>query len=217
MAVYSDEPGLERPAWRPGKSATSSMKRGLLSLHPALFTGTQAIVLTLVATSSAALLSLGAAPLTRAFPFVHFFLRPLWNTPQGLLRAGLWLAFAGCIAFMLGKLRGFQGQAQTVLANIGEGVVILDRDWKVVYINEAGAPCATLSPRQMIGRSYWEVAPEASGSAFEQHIKRCARERVPVQFEMRTPRRQHWLQVRAYPLPNGVCCFAQDITEAKER
>jgi PAS domain S-box-containing protein len=222
------------------------MKRGHLSLHPALFTGTQAIVLTLVATSSAALLSLTATPLTHAFPFslfflavaasawfggfrqglfslvlalffVHFFLRPLWSTPQGLLRAGLWLAFAGSIAFMLGKLRGFQGQAQTVLANIGEGVVILDRDWKVVYINEAGAPCATLSPRQMVGRSYWEVAPEASGTVFEQHIRRCARERVPVQFEMRTPRRQHWLQVRAYPLPNGICCFAQDITEAKER
>jgi PAS domain S-box-containing protein len=222
------------------------MKHGFLALHPALFTGNQALVLTLLASSSAAVLSLAAAPLTQVFPFslfflavaasawlggvrqgllslvlalffVHFFLRPLWGTPQGLLRAGLWLVIAGSIAFMLGKLRGFQSQAQTVLANIGEGVVILDQNWNVVYINEAGAPCATLSPREMIGRSYWDVAPEASGSTFEQHIRRCARESVPVQFEMRTPRRQRWLHVRAYPLPDGVCCFAQDITEAKER
>src|SRR5215831_5141840 len=193
------------------------MKRGLLSLHPALFTGTQAIVLTLVATSSAALLSLTAAPLTHAFPFsifflavavsawfggfrqglvslvlalffVHFFLRPLWNTPQGLLRAGLWLAFAGAIAFMLGKLRGFQGQAQTVLANIGEGVVILDRDWKVVYINEAGSRCAGRSPREMIGRNYWEMVPEARGGPVEQGLMQCANERVPIQFETRTRR-----------------------------
>ena len=192
------------------------------------------------------MLSLAAAPLTNVFPFclfflgvavsawfggsrqgflslllalffVQFFLRPLWGTPQGMLRAGLWLVFGGSIAFMLGKLRGFQGQAQTVLANIGEGVVILDQNWNVVYINEYGAPCATLSPRQMIGRNYWEIAPDAGGTAFERHVRQCATERVPVQFEMRTPRRQRWLQVRAYPLPQGVCCFAQDITEAKER
>jgi PAS domain S-box-containing protein len=192
------------------------------------------------------MLSLAAAPLTRMFPFsffflavavsawfggfkqgllslglatffVHFLLHPLWGTPQDLLRAVLWLLFAGSIAFMLGRLASFQGRAHSVLASVAEGVVILDRDWKIVFINQYGAPCATLSPRQMIGRSYWEVAPEASGTIFEQQLRRCAAERVPVQFEMRTPRRQRWLQVRAYPLPDGMCCFAQDITESKER
>jgi PAS domain S-box-containing protein len=194
----------------------------------------------------AALLSLAAAPLTRVFPFsffflavavsawfggfkqgllslglaplfVHFLLHPLWGTPPDLLRAVLWLLFAGSIAFMLGRLASFQGRAHSVLTNIAESVVILDRDWKIVFINQYGAPCASLSPRQMIGRSYWEVAPEASGTIFEQQLRRCAAEHVPVQFEMRTPRRQRWLQVRAYPLPDGMCCFAQDITESKER
>jgi PAS domain S-box-containing protein len=222
------------------------MKRGFLLLRPALFTGSQAVVLTLAATSSAALLSLTASRLTHPFPFtlfflavavsawfggfrqgllalvlsvplVHFLLRPLWGTPDGPLRVGLWLVIAGSITLMVGKLRGDQGQAQTVLANIGEGVVILDRNWNVVYINEFGAPCSVLSPREMMGRNYWEVAPEASGTVFERHIKQCATERVPVQFEMRTPRRQRWLQVRAYPLPDGLCCFAQDVTEVKER
>ena len=69
----------------------------------------------------------------------------------------------------------------------------------------------------MIGRSYWEVAPDACGTVFEQQLRRCASEHVPVQFEMCTPLRQRWLRVRAYPLPDGLCCFAQDITETKER
>jgi PAS domain S-box-containing protein len=158
------------------------------------------------------LLSLGLAPF-----FVHFLLHPLWGTPQDLLRAVLWLLFAGSIAFMLGRLASFQGRAHNVLANIAEGVVILDRDWKIVFINQYGAPCATLSPRQMIGQNYWQVAPEARGTIFEQQLRRCAAERVPVQFEMRTPRRNRWLQVRAYPLPDGMCCFAQDVTQSKER
>ena len=208
---------------------------------------TWGVLLTLAITSLAALLSLAAAPLmTHLFPFtffwlavavsawfggvkqgllslvpallfVHFFLRPLWDTPQGLMRGSLWLVCAGIISFTLGKLRGVQGRAQAVLANIAEGVVILDREWNVVYINEWGAPCATLSPRQMIGRSYWEVAPAAKGTVFEQRIRQCAAERVPAQFEMCTPLTQRWLHLRAYPLPDGICVFAQDISEAKKR
>jgi PAS domain S-box-containing protein len=69
----------------------------------------------------------------------------------------------------------------------------------------------------MIGRNYWEVAPAACGTVFEQRIRQCAAQRVPTQFEMRTPLQQHWLHVRAYPLPDGMALFAQDITEAKER
>jgi len=159
----------------------------------------------------------GLLSLVPALLFVHFFLRPLWGTPQGMWRGSLWLACAGAISFTMSKLRGVQGRAQAVLANISEGVVILDRDWNVVYINEWGAPCATLSPREMIGRSYWEVAPAARGTAFEQRIRQCAAERVPAQFEMQTPLRQRWLHVRAYPLPDGICVFAQDITETKKR
>jgi PAS domain S-box-containing protein len=232
-------------AWL-GPERHTRMKRGLFSLRPYQLTGSQAVAVTLAATTAAALLSLAAAPLTHVYPFslfflavavsvwfggfrqgllslilapffVHYLFWPLLGTQQGVLRVGLWLVFAGSIAFMLGKLRSFQGRAQAVLANIGEGVVIMDRDWNVVYVNESGAPCAVLPPHEMIGRNYWEVAPEACGTAFEQHMRYCATERVPVQFEMRTPRQQHWLQVRAYPLPDGMCCFAQDITETKER
>jgi PAS domain S-box-containing protein len=104
-----------------------------------------------------------------------------------------------------------------VLASIAEGVVVLDRDWNITYINQLGAPCASLSPREMIGRNYWEVAPEADATPFGQHVRRCAAERVPVRFEMRTPLRHRWVHVRAYPIPDGVCVFAQDITETKER
>ena len=228
--------------------ATAHMveKRSRLSFRLPTLTGAWGVGLTIVATSSAALLSMAAAPFTRMFPFtlfflavavsawfgglrqglfsaglapffVHFFLTPLWGTPQGLLRAGLWFLFAGSIAFMLGRLASFQDRAHSVLANIAEGVVILDRDWKIVFINQYGAPCAGLSPREMIGRKYWELAPDMKGSVFEQQIRRCATERVAVQFEMRTPLRQRWLQVRAYPLPDGMCVFAQDISESKER
>ena len=93
--------------------------RSFLSLRPGLLTGPRAVTLTLVATTAAALLSWAAAPLTHVYPFsllflavaisvwfggfrqgllsivlapflVHYLFWPLWGTPQGLLRVGLW-------------------------------------------------------------------------------------------------------------------------------
>src|SRR5215831_484107 len=222
------------------------MKSSLPSLRRGLLTGPRAVALTLAATTLMALASVVARPLSREFPFslffvavaisawfgglrqgilavvlspflVHYLVMPFSTQARELLRVALWLIIAGAIAVMLGRLRGFQGRARTVLANIDEGVVILDRDWNIVYINESGSRCAGRSPREMIGRNYWEMVPEARGGPVEQGLMQCAKERVPVQFEARTRRKQRTFHVRAYPLPEGICFFAQDISEAKER
>jgi PAS domain S-box-containing protein len=192
-----------------------------------------------------ALLSMVATPLSHQFPFslffvaaalstwfggprqgilavmlapfpVHYLVMPLSTEPRELLRVGLWLLIAGAIVVMVGKLRGFQGRAKTVLANIDEGVVILDRAWNILYVNECGAHFAGCSPREMIGRHYWEVVPQ-SRDTVEQHLRECAEENVPVQFEARMHGQQRTFHVRAYPVPEGICFFSQDISEAKQR
>src|SRR5262249_13077509 len=129
---------------------------------------------------------------------------------------GLWLVFGGAIAAMVGKLRGFQGRAQTVLANIDEGVVILDRDWNVRFVNECGSRFAGCSAQEMIGQNYWKVLPE-SRDTVKQPLMQCAAEGVPVQFETRLQGQSRTFHIRAYPVPEGICFFSQDISEAKER
>jgi PAS domain S-box-containing protein len=153
--------------------------------------------------------------------FVNYFLRSpdrhFSLQPGELLRAALWLIVAGGFAFLVSKLRESESQARKVLASITEGFFIVDRDWNLVYINDSAAHCAGKPSHEMIGRIYWEVVPEAKGTVVEQQLRRCAAEGVPVQFENRTQRLQRWLQVRAYPFPEGMSVFFQDISEAKER
>lgn len=153
--------------------------------------------------------------------FVNYFLRPPYRhfslQPGELLRAAVWLIVAGGFAFLVSKLRESESQARKVLASITEGFFIVDRDWNLVYINDSGAHWAGKPSHAMIGRNYWEVVPEAKGTVVEQQLRRCAAEGVPVQFENRTQRLQRWLQVRAYPFPEGISVFFQDISEAKER
>jgi PAS domain S-box-containing protein len=153
--------------------------------------------------------------------FVNYFLRPPGGhfslTPEELQRAAVWVLVAGTFAFSVGRLRASESRALKVLAGIADGFFVLDRDWTLVYINKAGAQAAGKSSHEMIGRNYWEVVPEARDSVIEQQLRRCAAERVPVQFETRTHRLQRWLQVRVYPFAEGISVFFQDISEAKER
>jgi PAS domain S-box-containing protein len=153
--------------------------------------------------------------------FVNYFLRP----PVGhfklnleeLLRTVVWLSVAGGLVFLVNKLRESESQARKVLAGITEGFLIVDRNWNLVYINDSVACWAGKPSQELIGRNLREAVPEASGTVVEQHLRRCAAEDVPVQFESRSERMQRWLQVRAYPFPEGISVFLQDISEAKER
>jgi PAS domain S-box-containing protein len=153
--------------------------------------------------------------------FVNYFLRPPGGhfslSPEELQRAAVWVLVAGTFAFSVGRLRASESQALKVLAGIGDGFFVLDRNWNVVYINKSGAQAAGKPSQEMIGRNYWEVMPEAKGTVVEQQLRRCAAERAPLQFETRTQRLQRWLQFRVYPFAGGISVFFQDISEAKER
>jgi PAS domain S-box-containing protein len=162
----------------------------------------------------------GLLSIVLAAVFVNYFLRsPVAHfsfTSDELGRGAVWLIVASAFAFLVSRLRASEGHARGVLAAITEGFFILDRDWNVVYMNDSGAHCAGKSSSEMTGKNYWEVMPEAKGTAVEQQLRRCAAENVSVQFENRT-RRQRWLQIRAYPFADGISVFFEDISDAKER
>src|SRR5262249_5605687 len=113
------------------------------------------------------------------------------------------------------RLRKPKDRARMVLASIAESLMIVDRNWKLVYVNDAAAQFIGKPKRDLVRRDYWEAVPEILGSPAEQHLRRCAEERVPVQFETHSRRRQSWTNVRAYPLREGISILFQNITEAK--
>jgi two-component system, sporulation sensor kinase E len=106
-------------------------------------------------------------------------------------------------------------KTQLILASITEGFCVLDRDWNIVYINDKGLEIAGRPRATIIGKNHWEVLPESKGTIVEQEYRRCARDRVPVQFEVPWKRLGIWLQVRAYPSAEGVSILFSDVSQAK--
>jgi PAS domain S-box-containing protein len=148
----------------------------------------------------------------------YFLLLPAgeWSLrPGDLLRIGLWFVLSLSMAYMASRLSGSRTQLGRALAGIAEGVFTLDNVWNVLYINDAGTRLLDQYGQKVVGRSFWDLVPE--GSVTGQQLKRCAAEGVPVHFDNRCPRRGRYFHIRAYPVPEGISVFIQDVTAARER
>src|SRR5215831_8101077 len=150
----------------------------------------------------------------------YYFLPPPYHwslSDADLQLTGLWIAFATALAFLLTRLRQSDDHARKVLASITEGFLIVDHDWSLIYANDSGAQFVGKPRQEIIGRNYWELMPDTIGKPAEQQLRRCTTERIPVQFESHCQEQRKWIQVRAYPFPEGISIFIRDITETKLR
>src|SRR5690349_24776850 len=80
-------------------------------------------------------------------------------------------------------LRENRDQLAAILGSITDAFLTCDRDWRVVFANEAA--------RGMVLHT---------GS---EQLQRAMRERVSVEFEHFDERSQRWIAHRAYPTPDG--------------
>ena len=113
------------------------------------------------------------------------------------------------------EVRKLVQQRETVLNGIGDAFAALDKEWRYTYVNEKAAEYASMERERMIGRSIWEIYPDAKGGTFYQHAFRALETQQAQQFEKFYERWNCWLETRIYPAPDGVAVFRADITERK--
>jgi PAS domain S-box-containing protein len=109
-------------------------------------------------------------------------------------------------------------QRASILDRVADGFVAFDREWRVTYINRQAAQLISRlqkDPGELIGRNIWEELPDLVGSKAYEEYHRAMAEQVTVSFELFYPPIDVWLDVRAYPSPDGLSVFFQDITERK--
>jgi PAS domain S-box-containing protein len=102
------------------------------------------------------------------------------------------------------------------LESISEGFIVLDRDWRLVFLNPAAEEFIRQPRAELVGRSLWDLFPEASSRRFGVEYRRAVAENVPVHFEEFYPGHLNaWYEVRAYPSAQGLSIFFRDITERR--
>jgi len=107
-----------------------------------------------------------------------------------------------------------------VLDSLSDGFIILDRQWRFVYLNRAadeGLRRFGRSRDKLIGTNIWAEFPELRGSMFDTEYYRAVAEQVTVTFQAFYPPLSAWLEARAYPLPEGLAVSFRDVTESKRQ
>ncbi|WP_108672054.1 PAS domain-containing sensor histidine kinase [Peribacillus acanthi] len=109
------------------------------------------------------------------------------------------------------KINGFE-----ILDRITDAVFALDHEWNFTYVNQQAIKLLCRNSAQLIGKNIWEEFPEAVNLPFYSFYQKAVNEQIPVNFDAYYPPLKTWFDVRAYPSPNGLSVYFQDITEKRE-
>jgi PAS domain S-box-containing protein len=102
-----------------------------------------------------------------------------------------------------------------VLEAISDTFVVLDRCWRFVYVNGHALRVAGEPLEELLGQSLWEKYPALLGTSTEAHYRRAMAEQVAVHFEANGVLTGRWLEVHAYPSPEGLTIYSRDVTDRK--
>ena len=112
---------------------------------------------------------------------------------------------------------GFDEEAtlRAVLATLPEALLLIDRDWRLIWANPLAMQLSHLAPAD-IGRNHWEVYPETLGTEIERVYRRAMDRRSPERFEFFYPPFNCWFDLSIAPLPDGSLAFHyRDVSATK--
>jgi PAS domain S-box-containing protein len=114
------------------------------------------------------------------------------------------------------KAEDAQERIESILSSIRDGLLVLDRDWRFVYLNPAAEQLLGSRAGDVIGKNHWDVYPDALGSPLETNYRRAMNERVTLSFENYYDPWRRWFDLRVFPTQEGgISIYFQDISERK--
>jgi PAS domain S-box-containing protein len=102
-----------------------------------------------------------------------------------------------------------------LIDSISDGFFALDRYWRFTYVNHVAVQYTNRPREALIGRNMWEEFPDMLGTIFDREYHRAIREQCPVEFEAQSVYSKRWMDVHAYPIPQGLAINFRDITDRK--
>jgi PAS domain S-box-containing protein len=96
------------------------------------------------------------------------------------------------------------------------GLIVLDDEWRVVYINAAGEAVVGYTRGELVGRSYWEAFPANVDNEFGRtyrEVVATGRSQLVEAFYPEPLNR--WFEVRAVPGKGELALYFSEVTERR--
>ncbi len=106
-------------------------------------------------------------------------------------------------------------QAERLLEGMSDGVITLDRDLRVVYLNPQGRALLRQVSQEPVGLRLPELFPRFGGSEFERVFRQVVEQRQEAVIDAYAVALGRWLAGRVYPLDDGLTAILGDVTELR--
>lgn len=100
---------------------------------------------------------------------------------------------------------------EEILESINDSFFALDRDGAFVYANSNAAAFIGVPREDLIGRTLKSFQPQ--DSRFAEAYERAMVAREATTYDARMPDGGGWIEVRAYPVDDGMAVYFSDITD----
>lgn len=95
--------------------------------------------------------------------------------------------------------------------------MVVDRGWRLTYLNAAAEKENGVARESALGRSFWEVFPAVVGTEADRALRRAMAERVAIDVEFFFAPHGTWYRMNANPVGKGSLAFyGRDITERRK-
>jgi len=103
------------------------------------------------------------------------------------------------------------------LGSMPVGLMELDTDWVVRYLNTAGEKAVGYTAQQLVGRSYWEAFPANVDNEFGAVYRRVMATGVAETVEAFYPEPlNQWFEVNAVPTEHGLWLYFTEVTARRQ-
>ncbi|MGZ8376743.1 MAG: PAS domain S-box protein [Gemmatirosa sp.] len=107
------------------------------------------------------------------------------------------------------------GRIALPLDALTDAVVVLDREWRYVYVNARAGELFGREPASLIGRHIWTEFPEGVEQPFHQAYERAMRTRTEVCFESEYALWGRSFENRVFPIDDGLLILFTETTAVR--
>lgn len=101
-----------------------------------------------------------------------------------------------------------------MIESISDHFLVLDNEWRFVYLNRRTAQAAGSEPAGLLGQVVWDVFPSLVNSPLWHLAHRVKETRVPGSIEWHaTEPEEQWFDINVFPTAHGVSFYYRDISE----
>ena len=105
----------------------------------------------------------------------------------------------------------------TLFDSLDEGVYIVDKAWRYIYVNNKAAQIQGKPREELLGKNIWKLYSDPFQTVSYAQAHRAVEENTPVHYEVYYPLLETWFECRLYPITEGLIILLQDISERKRQ